>query len=600
MAVEESPTTGETQSTASTKNPILPGGSSLPTTTTTTTASSSGSSLGGATAFGSGVASSGGLITNFGFETGDFTGWLADGARAVLNHFNHGAAELLPPQGSKFALIHTGTGAVAVPAVLQSAVCTPSGLSCTQGSLLRQNVSVASSLVIKFNAVMLTNEFPSFTTGTTFKDVFGVFLQDSAETIHKVFQIVVTNLNSSFVATPAINTDPLTTDPLFGAFPFTLNAGAGQASLGQVSKTLVPASGLATLFFGVADVGDSAFDTGVLIDAVSVELDPPLFFLRDGARLTKLDGAPLLQLTGSPRTFDSLLLVCCDASANFAGPLLRATDSNLDVPFSLVSVIQGGRLVSTSTGPLALLEGGTHSLGALVGVFEISGQNTGLDPATGLTLGTDQPLQHPGPFLEVSAATVTTESVLKVDTALLEASRPLLDLKAGSSLTTAGAAVDLSYKAKVTSLGPLVQLDASRLTVGRGAAVSVAGGSVLGVTGNLIQLNNGSTLSLLNGSVLAVSGGSVVNISGALVGFGGSGGNQLKVTNSLCSPCTLFAGIPVALANGAVASNVSIGPTPIQNAGLGSVTLSNPTLSSGGTAMVVVSGPASKVSVGGK
>ena len=82
--------------------------------------------------------------------------------------------------------------------------------------------------------------------------------------------------------------------------------------------------------------------------------------------------------------------------------------------------------------------------------------------------------------------------------------------------------------------------------------------------------------------------------------FGGSGGNALKVTNSLCSPCSLIGGIPVALTNGAVASNVSIGGSPIKNPGLGAVTLSNPTLGSGGTALAVVSGATSKLTVAGK
>ncbi len=94
-------------------------------------------------------------------------------------------------------------------------------------------------------------------------------------------------------------------------------------------------------------------------------------------------------------------------------------------------------------------------------------------------------------------------------------------------------------------------------------------------------------------AILNVAGNSVVNITGALLAFYGGGGNTVNVTNALCAPCTSFSGIPVALTGGAIASNVSIGPSPIVNPALGSLTLSGP-----GAAAIVVSGPLSRLTIG--
>jgi hypothetical protein len=183
-----------------------------------------------------------------------------------------------------------------------------------------------------------------------------------------------------------------------------------------------------------------------------------------------------------------------------------------------------------------------------------------------------------------------------VDTALLEATAPLLHLRNGSVLTSATDAIALSGTSRLTAASTLVALDASRLAVAMGALVNVAGGSVLSVAGDLASLRNGSTLSLLNGPLLAVSGGSWASIGGALVAFGGTGGNLLSVSNSLCGgACVVIAGIPVALMNGATTGNVSIGAGAIKNPGLGAIQLASPS-----TALLSVSGANSKVTIGAK
>src|SRR4029079_13851609 len=223
---------------------------------------------------------------------------------------------------------------------------------------------------------------------------------------------------------------------------------------------------------------------------------------------------PLLSLTSTPMTFDTLLAVGAGGRATLAGPLLRAVDSNLTVPFSLLSLFQGGTLTTSSTEPLAFLSGGTPSFGSMgLAMFDVSGINSATDADTGLRVGSDRPLQHAGPLLEasnatvtthegvpVATATVTTRQAVRVDTALLEATAPLLALRDGSTLNSRADAVALTYQAKVTSLGSMMKLDRSALVVANGAALSLAGGSLARVTGDLFSLTNGSSLSVLNGA----------------------------------------------------------------------------------------------------
>ncbi|PYM72970.1 MAG: hypothetical protein DME10_11435 [Candidatus Rokuibacteriota bacterium] len=291
------------------------------------------------------------------------------------------------------------------------------------------------------------------------------------------------------------------------------------------------------------------------------------------------------------------MVVAGGSKASLAGPLLRATDTNLTAPVSLLSVLPGGSFVSTTTDPLVSLTGGSHAIGTDIAIFDLAGSGTAVDPLTGQTVATDTPLTTGGGLLAADGATITTQQVLRVDAALLEASAPIVALLRGSQLTSASDAIAVSGQSRLTSHGTsLVALDASRLVVSRGALVNVTGGSGLTVTGNLLTLSNGSTLSLLNGPLLSVSGGSFASIGGALVAFGGTGGNLLSVSNNLCGgSCALFGGIPVALLNGATVANVSIADGAVKNPSLGAIKYVSPT-----SALVSVSGAGSKVAVGGK
>src|SRR5262249_13563864 len=273
-------------------------------------------------------------------------------------------------------------------------------------------------------------------------------------------------------------------------------------------------------------------------EGVRVFSDPPLYSVGSHNTLVRTTSEPLVRYSGTPQTFDSLLFGYDGGKVSLAGPLLQALNSDLTVAYSLVTLMQGGTLVSTTTDPLVQLVGGTHSFGSIgLPIFDLKGVNTTTDAETGLTVGTDRPLQTGGPLLAASGATVNAQQVVRIDSALLEATAPLLALTHGTSFNTANDAIQLSYQAKVTSLGSLAKLDASTLTVARGAALNVAGGSVLNVVGDAFTLLNGSSLRLLNGPLVSLGSGSVLNINGALLAFGGTGGNTVSIVNSLC-PCT--------------------------------------------------------------
>ncbi len=204
--------------------------------------------------------------------------------------------------------------------------------------------------------------------------------------------------------------------------------------------------------------------------------------------------------------------------------------------------------------------------------------------------GSDEPLRHGGPFLDAANASVRTSNVMIVDTALLAASAPLLNLR-NTTFTTTDSALDLAFRANMSAHGPLFALDKSALTIASGALVNVRNGSRLVVNGDLVRLANGSTQSLLNGPLASVSGNSKLAVSGALVSFAGDK-NVLNVNNNLCSMfgCANIGGLPFVLTGGVNASNVSVTGSPITGAG---------TVNIGpNAAAAVVSGAGSSLKVG--
>lgn len=539
---------------------------------TTGTGGGTSPGTGGDTSPGGGGSGGGtpvGAFANGGFETGSFSSWTLSGAGSVLSSLG----PVTPPQGSFMGMIFTGGSAVGgtTSSLSQSFNVTGGKLYIVQASISFYSDEHPSQSAVFNDTWQIATRSPGQTGTTLLKQ----------ETRADVFPAGNTTINTS--TAPASGGGFITNGP--GPY--------GVTGFRDLSLHWTPtATGAGDLIFTVFDVGDTSVDSAILIDNVAVLEDPPLYFLRAGDTMTRTTSEPLLSLTGTPASFDTLLAVGGGGRASLAGPLLRAIDSNLTVPFSLLSVFQGGTLTTSSTEPLALLQGGTHTFGSVgVPMFDLSGVGTAPDAETGLTVGTDRPLQHAGSLLETSNAVVTAHQAVRVDTALLEATAPLLALRNGSQLTTARDTVQLSYQAKVTSLGSVMRLDRSALTVAGGAALNLGGGSLLRVTGDLFSLTNGSSLQVLNGPLVSLSGGSLLSVNGALIGFGGTGGNLVSVANGLC-PCTTIGGLPVSLTNGALASNVTIAGA-IKNGGLGSLNVAP------NAAVIRVDGAATKVTING-
>jgi hypothetical protein len=232
-------------------------------------------------------------------------------------------------------------------------------------------------------------------------------------------------------------------------------------------------------------------------------------------------------------------------------------DSHVATDGTFLRMADGDQIVlANAREPLVWVSGGSLSVGTGSeggNLFELIGRAgaTRIDPETGLTIGTDQPIQlgAEASFVEAdnAARVIVNGSAFKVDTALLEATAPLLNLRSGTVMSTTGHVVDLVGQAKVAipnDAVAMVSLNASSLTVANGHLVNVARGSVLDVAGHLVGLANGSTMNILNGLVLNVSGGSSASIGRSLVSFSGTG-NVLNVNNTI-RPTAIIGGIPVA------------------------------------------------------
>jgi hypothetical protein len=318
------------------------------------------------------------------------------------------------------------------------------------------------------------------------------------------------------------------------------------------------------------------------------EAAPPVIqsinaFIDDAPNTLRLSG-PLFQSVGDDlgAAGDSLLDIAgYTVIGSSPDPLVALSGSRVALPGSLMrlsesSVTSGGTLVrvdgaseiaQTGGEPMVWVSGGHVAVGG--NVLDVAGrpEATLFDSSTGLMLGADRPIR-PGagaPLVQAdngSSVTVAGNG-FRIDTAVLEATAPLLAVN-GSTLATGADAIALGRQARVeipNDAVALVSLRGGLLSVANGSLVNVAGASRLGVAGSLVSLAGGSTLNILNGALLSVSGGSVVSIGGPLVSFSGAG-NVLNVTNSFV-PTALISGIPV---HGPV-SSFSIGATPL--AGLG-------------------------------
>jgi hypothetical protein len=343
----------------------------------------------------------------------------------------------------------------------------------------------------------------------------------------------------------------------------------------------------------LGSIGGSDHLTGALaVTGGSLNAIDSLVVLTSGQTLNP--SGTMVNVTGGTATFNNSVLTCTDCSITGSGRVLN--------------VEPGGTVVSTSSfSPLINLFGGIVSFASRL--FGLTGSNTAVDPGTGLDLGTDRPLQGSGggpvatSLVSVSGGgQLSVGKLVKIDTALLEASAPLLSMSGNTSVFTVNgdSAVDLAFKANVTSIGPMIVMTGGTFNVNGGPLFNLAGGSLLTVTGDLIMMSNGSTLNLnstSNGFLISASAGSVLNVSGGIVNFGGTGGNSIVVNNTVAPTTTLNVGgvsIPVHLENGATIGQVTIQGTPVKNTGLGSITFPNT------GSLINVNGSTAKVTIKGQ
>ncbi len=375
---------------------------------------------------------------------------------------------------------------------------------------------------------------------------------------------VINTATNSVVATVPVGTNPLgiALSP-DGTRAYVANQGSNNVSvIATVTNTVV-----ATVAVGAGPVGIAAAPGGT-----------GAYVVNQGPSTVSVIGfqfQPLLQVTGGTlTTTGNLVSIPAGASFTLDAPLLDARAPG--------QVIVAGDVLNVS----GTFTGGGDAL------IKVTGTNTAVDAESGLTLGTDQPLQPGGALVSASGAgaVVTLAQALKIDTALLEATLPLLNLTAGATMTSSQDVFNLLQKANLTSTGTsVVKLDASTLYVNNGALFNVAGGSKLKTTGDLILLSGGALLDIRNGTILYISGNSFTSIGGGLVNLG-AGGGTLKVSNNLC-PCINFSGVQVALTGGAVLGNISI-TNPLKNGA--SITYGTPT-----AAAIVISGSGSKLTITG-
>jgi len=545
----------------------------------------------------SGCGSSGNIVNNCGFETtGSIPSWDSTGAAAIVTSMKDSSGNVVfkPTEKSHMAIIHTGSGAV----------------SSTTSTLSQTNTTLQSgkTYLITFDYLFMSNEYP--TQLTTFNDTFtakGIGLGGEGGDV----TIATESRNSSsFKTDKGAITSNGSTDTSFSNF--TLSSGNGYVNCSgscatddsgavtafkTASKTVQPDTTSGTLEFKIIDVGDTSVDSGVLIDNVVVKLDPPLYEVFNGQSFTGPSGKPLVEFSNETTTFDSVLVSSGSGPSdnpaiNLSGPVLKAENSNLTVPFSLLGLLDGRELISSSSDALISLNGGSYSLSTEKGtaIFDFWGSKTGVDPETGAAVGSGKTVTHAGALLEATGgATVDTQKVLKLDTALLEATAPIISLlgteTAQTRLTTQQSTIDL-MKAKVTSNGPVVAMDKSFINVTNGALINLTYGSNMKVIGDLISMLTGSKINVVNGPLISVAGaGSLLDVSGALVNFGGSGGNKIIVNNSIAPTATL-SGLPVSATYGG-SINIS---NPIKNPNLGSISVNGSLISAANGGSVKIQG----------
>jgi hypothetical protein len=280
--------------------------------------------------------------------------------------------------------------------------------------------------------------------------------------------------------------------------------------------------------------------------------------------------APLFQVTGGTlTTTGNLVSIPSGATLTLGHPAVDVINTgSLTANADVLSV--SGTLTINGNAPLIKVSGGgSLTTTGTANIVGLTGSATALPETVegnSLTLGTDRPLHGPGTcpscslansIISANSGTITTNQAVRVDTALLEATAPLINMLASSQMTSNNDLVKLAQQAKLFGNVPgdaLVKLNNSTLNV-TGSLFNVAGGSFLNVVGNLFSLTstsgNSSTLNITNGALVALSGGSVFKLTGSFGSFSGAGTNTVNLPTSLSGyTVNTSLGFGVALATG--------------------------------------------------
>ncbi len=205
----------------------------------------------------------------------------------------------------------------------------------------------------------------------------------------------------------------------------------------------------------------------------------------------------------------------------------------------------GSQLITTSSDPLVLLDGGTHTIkGAL---FDVFGLGTTDQPIKGsqasFTVNSKTASNPIGAlFKATNAADITVEGGIALDQVLFEASLPVVELVGSSTtqtkITSSSTFVEIETGAsKLLLKGPFIALDKGLITVSNGPLLSIKNGSTVDISGNVFKLINGSKINVVNGPAILVDGTGgftpAFNATGALLDFANTSGNTFIVNNGL-------------------------------------------------------------------
>ncbi len=178
-----------------------------------------------------------GELTNGDFEEGNLTGWTTVGDGRVITQLGF----VIPNAGSYMGIISTGLGYTDQTGSLSQNICVPEG---------------ASNLIVSWN--FLSEEFLEFV-GSIYQDYFEIAIIDSSGTENVIFSKTIDDINNEYSLT-AVSPDIVFDQGgvyYTGWLFFSYN-------MSQYAGTSI------TLIFRAGDVGDSIFDTAILLDEIEI------------------------------------------------------------------------------------------------------------------------------------------------------------------------------------------------------------------------------------------------------------------------------------------------------------------------------------------